>query len=276
MQGPLSRIFPLFVLAMWVTFGVWLAQGDWTGLNWLMLGTAVVSCAIVFVDFTSIFNYGYALTMTLVHVWILVFRDITVASVLVTGLSLLFGLRLLAFTQSRRTAASFETGRANMRQANERIPMFVRVMIFVFVSTLMTFTGLPAYLVAEHGEVTAWVVVGAALMAIGLLVETVADEQKKRAKAQDSTTFVRSGLFARTRHPNYTGEIVFQVGLAIAALGAFDGWWQLLAAVLAPAYIVILMFFQATSGDARMRGSYSSDPAWAEYEQRSGRLLPFA
>jgi steroid 5-alpha reductase family enzyme len=268
------RIFPMFVLAMWVTFGVWIAQDDWSGLNWLMLCTAALCCAIVFADFTSVFNYGYSLTMVLLPIEILIFRDISTASVLVAGLTLLFGLRLLVFTQRRRTAASFAGGRAAAKAVNEKVPTPVRVMIFLFVTTLMTFTGMPAYLVAVDGDVTAWVVVGAALMALGLVVEALADEQKQRAKARDNATFVRTGLWSRTRHPNYTGEIVFQVGLAVAALGAFEGWWQLLAAVLAPGYIVVLMYFSAKSADARMAGRYGTDPAFQEYQGRTGALLP--
>jgi len=112
------------------------------------------------------------------------------------------------------------------------------------------------------------------VMAVGLLVETVADLQKQRAKAVDSSTFVRSGLYARTRHPNYTGEIVFQVGLAIAAFGSLSGWWQALAVVVAPAYIVILMVFSATWGTARMSTRHADDAEYAAYLNGSGLLLP--
>ena len=275
MQGPLFRIiFPLFVLTMWVTLGTWIVQDDWSGLNWLMLGTAALCCAIVFADFTSIFNYGYALTMTLLPLEVLILRDLSTASLLVGVIVILFGLRLLAFTQRRRTAESFAGGRAAARAVNDNVPTPVRVMLFVFVTTLMTFTGIPVYLVAVDGETTPWVVAGAVLMAVGLLYEAVADEQKQSAKAKNPGTFVRTGLWARTRHPNYAGEIVFQVGLGICALGAVSEWWQFVGAVVAPAYIVVLMCFSAKSGTARMAGRYGSDPEFQDYLGRSRSLLP--
>ena len=67
------------------------------------------------------------------------------------------------------------------------------------------------------------------------MLEAVADQQKQSAKALNPTAFVSTGLYARLRHPNYLGEIVFQVGLIVAAVvaGAADGW-TLAAGVAGP------------------------------------------
>ena len=275
MNGPLGRIvFPLFVLTMWVLLGVWLAQGDWTGLNWLMLGTAAVCCAIVFVDFVSVFNFGYASCMILLPIEVLIVRGFEPATVLLGGLSIIYGVRLFEFAWRRRRQASFAGQLRGMKAADSAVPTPVKAVLFLFVTTLQTFEGMSVYVVGTEGVATTWLYVGAALMAVGLILEWVADEQKTKAKAAAPTAFVRNGLYARTRHPNYTGEIVFQIGLAIAAFGSVTGWWQWLAVAIAPAYIVVLMCFSANSGTARMAERHAGDPEWDAYRDSSGLLLP--
>jgi len=274
-DGPLGRvILPSFVLTIWVLFGVWLAKGDWTGLNWLLLAVTAAITAIVFWEFASVFSFGYALCLVVSPALVLAVRGITTASVVVCGLLIVFGLRLLLFSLRRRHAASAATMQEHMKRANSAVPTPLKVVVFVFVTTLQTFEVMPAYVVGTDGRTTPWLWVGGALMLVGLVVETVADEQKHRAKEAAPATFVRTGLWARTRHPNYTGEIVFQVGLAAVALGSVTGWWQLLAVVVSPAYIVVLMFFSANGGDAKMAARYGEDPEWTAYRAGSGSLLP--
>lgn len=277
MDGPLGRIiFPLFVLTMWVLFGVWLAQGDWTGLNWLLLGSAAVITSIVFVEFASVFSFGYALYMIVLPAEVLIVRGVDTASLLISGLAILYGVRLFLFVLQRRRAASFAAAQRASSAAGNHVPTPLKVMLFVFVTTLQTFQAMPAYVVGTDGRTTNWVYAGAVVMAVGLVLESVADWQKQRAKAIDNTTFVRTGLWSRMRHPNYTGEIVFQVGLAAAAFGSVSGWWQWLAVVVAPAYIVVLMVFAAGWGDDKLDKSYGDDPEYAAYRARSGSLVPIA
>ena len=275
MSGPLSRIFPVFVLTMWVVFGVWLAKGEWSWLNWALLASAALITAIIFIDFVSVFSFGYAICMIVLPLEIIAVRGVTLAAVLVGGLSILYGVRLLVFALQRRRSASYAPARMGEKMANKNIPSAIKVLLFVLVTFLQTFEAMSPYLVASKGETTTWVYVGVALMVVGLVFETIADQQKYNAKAADSSTFARRGLFARTRHPNYTGEIVFQVGLAAAAFGSVTGWWQVLAVVVAPAYITVLMLFQTKTGDERLMKKYGSDPEYTAYVDRSGALLPF-
>ena len=67
----------------------------------------------------------------------------------------------------------------------------------------------------------------------GLIVETVADQQKYSAKRRALVTYgdpkfigPTGGLYAITRHPNYTGEILFWLGLFVGGAVCFEGGMQ--------------------------------------------------
>lgn len=83
--------------------------------------------------------------------------------------------------------------------------------------------------------------VGIALWIIGMLFEVVADLQKNAFKADPANEgrFIRTGLWSRSRHPNYFGEILAWVGVAIVAAPVFDGWQWI--GLLSPVFVVLLL-----------------------------------
>lgn len=274
-MSPIRYIFSAFVLAMWVLCGIGVANGQWTGIHWLMLGLAHLACAIIFRNFVHVFNYGYGISMVLVNSAVMLWRPVP-AVLLIGGLGMLYGLRLLWFVYARYRGASYGNMKASSERANAGVPAPFRVFMWISCSWLMAFVAMPAWVVAgEPGTgLATGVIAGAALMLAGLLLEAVADAQKQAAKAARPDRFVDSGLYASMRHPNYLGEIIFQLGLIVAATSAATGGWALAVGIVGPAYIAILMYFQALEQDRGQGKRYGQDPDWQAYRQRSGSLLP--
>ncbi|WP_405371815.1 MULTISPECIES: DUF1295 domain-containing protein [unclassified Microbacterium] len=83
--------------------------------------------------------------------------------------------------------------------------------------------------------------VGIAIWAIGLVIEIVADLQKNAFKADPANrgTFIRTGLWSRSRHPNYFGEILVWVGVAVVAVPVFEGWQWI--GLLSPLFVILLL-----------------------------------
>ncbi|MDF2050371.1 DUF1295 domain-containing protein [Arthrobacter sp. Cr_A7] len=82
---------------------------------------------------------------------------------------------------------------------------------------------------------------GLLVWALGIAIETVADVQKTRFKANPGNKgrFISTGLWSRSRHPNYFGEITLWVGVAIIALPVLQGWqW---AALVSPVFVTLLL-----------------------------------
>lgn len=84
-------------------------------------------------------------------------------------------------------------------------------------------------------------IVGVVVWALGMVVEIVADAQKSAFRKDPSNRdeFIRTGLWSRSRHPNYFGEIVIWVGVFITAAPVLTGWqW---VAVLSPLFVILLL-----------------------------------
>ena len=271
-MGPIQYIFPAFILGMWVICGLGIAGGQWSGVHWLMLGLGHLACAIIFANFALVFSYGYAFSMVLVNGALMVWRP-EPAVLLVAGIGVLYGLRLVAFVHARYGSDSYATTRARGEKANANVPVPLRLFMWVSCGWLMAFQGMAAWLAGIAGP-SPGLVAGAVLALAGLVIEAVADSQKQAGKAVNPGTFVTSGLYARLRHPNYLGEILFQLGLITVAIAAAPAGWHLAAGIAGPLYIVILMYWAARNQDAEQAKRYGADPAYQDWRGRTSCLLP--
>jgi steroid 5-alpha reductase family enzyme len=265
-MGPIRYIFPVFVLAMWVVCGLGLASGQWAGIHWAMLGVAHLACAIIFSNFVYVFSYGYGTSMLLVNLLVMAWRPVP-AVLLIGGLGLAYGIRLVWFVYTRY--------RTRGEVPNAGVPLPLRLFMWVSCGWLMTFVAMPAWLAGgSSGAITAGILCGAGLMLAGLVLETVADQQKQLAKKSHPEAFVSSGLYERLRHPNYLGEVIFQIGLLLVTAVSATGPWALAAGVAGPLYIVILMYYAARDQDAQQRRRYGDDPTFQAHQRQSSSLLP--
>ena len=118
-------------------------------------------------------------------------------------------------------------------------------------------------------------IAGAALWLSGFIIEVVADRQKRRfRKEQGSEGFIKSGLWAYSRHPNYLGEIVLWVGIALLALPVLVGW-QLLTLV-SPLFVFFLL--TRISGipmlERKADKRWGEDPDYLAYKASTPVLIP--
>ena len=75
----------------------------------------------------------------------------------------------------------------------------------------------------------------------GFAVESAADLQKSRFRADPANKgrFITTGLWAWSRHPNYFGEIVLWIGVALVAVPVLRGWqWVTL---VSPLFVFLLL-----------------------------------
>lgn len=118
---------------------------------------------------------------------------------------------------------------------------------------------------------------GWTLWAVGMLFEIVADLQKSMFKRDKNNEgkFIRTGLWAVSRHPNYFGEILLWFGLYISAASVFRGPQYL--AVLSPVWIHLLI--TRVSGIPMLekagKKKWGHLPEYQEYLRNTAPLVPF-
>lgn len=119
-------------------------------------------------------------------------------------------------------------------------------------------------------------IVGVVVWALGMVVEIVADAQKSAFRKDPSNRdeFIRTGLWSRSRHPNYFGEIVIWVGVFITAAPVLTGWqW---VAVLSPLFVILLL--TRVSGipllEARAEKKWGDRADYIAYRDSTPVLVP--
>ncbi|CAH0264065.1 hypothetical protein SRABI76_03566 [Microbacterium oxydans] len=119
-------------------------------------------------------------------------------------------------------------------------------------------------------------IVGIIVWVIGMAIEIVADAQKSAFRADPSNRheFIRTGLWSRSRHPNYFGEIVIWVGVFLTAAPVLAGWqW---VALLSPLFVILLL--TRVSGipllEARAEEKWGDRADYREYREQTPALIP--
>lgn len=118
---------------------------------------------------------------------------------------------------------------------------------------------------------------GAALVAVGLLFETVGDAQlarfkarRRRAGGEAAAAVLDRGLWRYTRHPNYFGDALVWWGMGTVALATPGAAWSLIGPAL------MTFFLMRVSGvtllEKRLR---ETKPAYRDYVRRTNAFFPW-
>ena len=135
---------------------------------------------------------------------------------------------------------------------------------------------LTAILSAEQTAVGVIYVMGAVMWVAGFVIEVMADQQKSRFRADPANAgrFINVGLWARSRHPNYFGEILLWAGVAVMAIPYLSGTqWVVM---LSPLFVYALLTRISGIPTLARRGQqlWGEDPTYQAYVANTPRLLP--
>ena len=118
---------------------------------------------------------------------------------------------------------------------------------------------------------------GLVIWIVGFGIEVIADAQKSafRKNPDNAGKFITGGLWSWSRHPNYVGEIVLWLGMAVMAVPVLVGWqW---VALISPLFVYLLL--NRVSGvpllEKRAREKWGEDPAYQAYCEKTPVLFPF-
>lgn len=166
-------------------------------------------------------------------------RNAGTRSVLLTALVVIWAGRLGAFLFRRVKKAGKDD------RFDELKPSFLRFLnIWTIQALWITLTAAAAHIAISstlQKPLDIFALVGFLVWAAGFAIEINADAQKSRFNADPANKgkFIATGLWARSRHPNYFGEIVLWIGIALIALPVLRGWqW---VGLISPFFVTLLL-----------------------------------
>jgi steroid 5-alpha reductase family enzyme len=205
----------------------------------------------------------------------LAFRPhITTEQWLIAGCIVVWAARLGSFL-FRRVLAVGEDQR--FREIKKSTPRFLVAWtlqgVWVFITSS---AGVAAILTPNPNPLPAVFIVGLALWVIGFAVEVIADNQKQhfRQNPANAGNFIQSGLWTHSQHPNYFGEIVLWIGVAVMAITCLEGASYVF--LLSPLLVILLL--TRVSGIPTLRRTakarWGDDPEYQAYCKNSPVLVP--
>ena len=94
---------------------------------------------------------------------------------------------------------------------------------------------------SENDSLNIYVIIGVLIWITGFSLEAIADLQKSKFKKGENTNkaFISKGLWSKSRHPNYFGEITLWIGIYIISLSSFSGIEYL--TIISPIFVYVLL-----------------------------------
>ena len=142
--------------------------------------------------------------------------------------------------------------------------------------TLCSMCALVAISSPEGLVMNALTYVGIILFIIGFGIEIVADNQKTafRSIEANKDSFITSGLWSKSRHPNYFGEVLLWFAIAVISFSSLEGL-QLIT-LISPVFTYILLVY--VSGVRMLEDmndkKWADDENYKSYKENTPMLFP--
>ena len=246
---------------------------DWW-LSLLLADTAATVLTFVFSLIfrnASVYDPYWSVQPIVILLAFAVGKEMTLPRVLLLVAVCFWGIRLTANWAYTFHGLTHQDWRYTMLK--EKTGIFYPIINFVgihMVPTLVvygcTVPAVYAFLHAGHWTVGSilffCVSVGAALL------QGTADIQMHRFRKNRTGTFIRTGLWKYSRHPNYLGEILMWWGVALAVISVFPGAWYLCGGAVANT--LLFLCISIPLADNRQ----AAKPGFADYKKQTRMLLP--
>ncbi len=203
-------------------------------LNWAAFFPAFASQTERYFDLTGSITY-----ISLVVIALVLSKDLDTRSILLGGMCLIWAVRLGSFLYKRIHRAGkddrFDSIKPN---ALRFFNTWTLQAVWVVLTSAPVIIAITSNSRKGIGIVA---IIGVVIWLIGFLIEVIADRQKSAFKKDVSNQgkFISTGLWSRSRHPNYFGEIMLWFGTTVVAMPVLQGWQWI--ALISPLFVYFLL-----------------------------------
>ncbi len=209
-------------------------------IQWIAFLPAYIFQTEKFYDLTGSLTYltvvWYALTFSSNH-----FSDLSISNITIVLLITFWALRLGSFLFMRiHKDGEDKRFRSIKPSATQFFMTWTLQGLWVSLCSMCALTAISS----ESGVVVnALFYIGLALFIYGFSVEIIADKQKSKFRSipENRDSFITTGLWAKSRHPNYFGEIVLWTGIACISFSSLKGMQYL--TLISPIFTYLLLVY---------------------------------
>ena len=215
---------PVYAFAVCLAFAI----------QWIAFIPAYLGQTEKFYDLT-----GGATYLLVVIIGVALSPVIDVRSILLGSLIAIWAIRLAGFLFRRIQKAGKDDRFDKIKTS------FLRFLLAWTLQGLwVTFTlaaALAAITTPVKKELGWFALVGLVIWCFGFAFEVIADSQKSTFKANPDNKgkFIQTGLWSKSRYPNYFGEIVLWVGIAIICIPVLQAWQ--FVTLISPVFVTLLL-----------------------------------
>lgn len=239
---------------------------------------ADVAATIVIFIFSLIFNNAscydaYWSVLPLAAVIMLLFQsDVNIVRLLIAIAVIGWGLRLtMNWIYTFDNLNWIDWRYKDLKEKSKGLYPLVNFFgIHLFPTLIVYFCFLPV-LYVFHYDVTLnpFVVVFFALAIFAFSMQGIADLQMHHFRKNRTSTFIRTGLWKYSRHPNYLGEIMMWWMVAMFAIFALNGYYYLILGAVFNTCLFVFISIPLAEKHQRSRKE-----GFDEYKSETRMLLP--
>ena len=238
----------------------------------------LVVCLLGFKKYVWFISLGYGFSISIIGIMLLIlYRDnIDLALIISSAVLICYGLRLggyLAFREIK--SSSYNKKIKNEIKDGSNMNFFIKVAMWITCALLYIFMTSPIiyrFVNGDGGDTCLYI--GLSIAAIGIIIESLSDYQKSKAKKVNPNRFCDKGLFKIVRCPNYLGELIIWLGVFVSGFTTLNGIGQWIIAVIGFLGIVYVMFSGARRLELRQDRTYGEDKEYQKYVKNTPIMIP--
>ena len=261
-RGLIIDEYPLLFICLFSTFII----------QWVVFLPSFYWHTEKFYDLTGSATYIFITLVALYHKAQFIGPRADIRSLLLAVIIIIWALRLGSFL-FMRILKDKEDRRFNEWKFS--FPLFLRTWtlqgMWIFLTSVAAITAISTRKIVAPDLL---LFIGAFLWLFGFLFETISDFQKRKFKLNNKDGFITSGLWSVSRHPNYFGEIVLWVGVAIIAYPTLYGWQYV--SLVSPLFVYWLL--TRVSGipllEEHAEKKWGKDKKYISYKENTPELFP--
>ena len=256
--------YPLFILCACIPFII----------HWIVFIPSMIKQTEHYFDLMG--SISYVMTCVVSLYLVALSTDLSLRSIIIASLITIWAIRLGSFL-FLRVKREGRDNRFNVMKTKFWWFLFTWTLggLWVFVTMC---AGLAAITSGKNVDLFSHPldIIGLSLWIIGFVTEVIADNQKSRFRSnpENANNFINEGLWKRSRHPNYFGEITLWLGITLMALPVLVGL-QLIT-LISPIFVYILLtkISGVSMQEARAKKKWKDNEEYNDYLQNTPMLIP--